>query len=552
MPNLKTFSLYLAKRDVADFDDLLTENARDLLRQGTVRRSVSEEFGDASVLYIFPNYPRPPKWVVQLKPLFSIPDNILTQSSCALLAFKKGDLLFAITFSYGHVYLDDAKTEANFGLRVAINAVSDEKLRSVEHSNIGEAIRDFAQAAGQRDLRTFGFDDALDLIRKVSGRAADRGFADMVTGARALRFSKKIDVSDVPDTALEAATLFDSVAYQGTGFKIIDFLSPVLDPVQQDQLDDVLVSAIRQRSDEFEMAIPEITSDTMASFRFEHARMSDFHPDLSLELYAAGLEDRLAELSVADLKRHRVAAYFEDADIPALHWSVYNALVGSVVFNDERFALNEGLWYRVGQSFKEGADTTFDRLYVAPDPKLRTLKKVLRPKAKGKKVRSAYQSEQSYNEEVAEESGYLRLDRRLIQIDDRPGAGTEACDLLDIEGRRLIHIKKSSRQSSVLSHFFKQGGNAAQMIRKYEPFRVGMVETIRTHYGPGQARKLQSALNDRNDRWAVDFRIADFPRHNGIYNIPFFSKLTLKDEATNIESMGFDVRVGFIPLSRTS
>ena len=97
-------------------------------------------------------------------------------------AFATSDkFTFAVTFAYAHVYLDDSKTEADFGLKVAINAVSDEKLRSVERSNIGAAIRDFAQAAGQRDLRTFGFDDALDLIRKISGRAADKGFADTVT-----------------------------------------------------------------------------------------------------------------------------------------------------------------------------------------------------------------------------------------------------------------------------------------------------------------------------------------------------------------------------------
>ncbi len=514
-----------------------------------MKESASAEFGDGGMLYIFPNYPHPPKWVAQLKPMFSIPDDILTQSSCALLAFKKGESLFAITFSYGHVYLDDAKTEADFGLKVAVNAVSDEKLRSVERSNIGAAIRDFAQAAGQRDLRTFGFDDALDLIRKVSGRVADRGFADMVTGSRALRFSKKIDVIDVPDTALEAAALFESRAYRDTGFKIIDFLSPVLDPVQQSHLDAALVSAIRQRSDDFEMSIPEITPDTMASFRFEHAQVSDFHPDLSLELYSTSLGDRLPKLTIEDLKRHHVAAYFEDADIPPLHWTVYYSLVGSVVLTDERYALNEGAWYRVGQNFKEGADRTFDRLRVEPDAKLRPLKKIVQPKEKGKKTKSAYQSEQSYNEEVAGESGYLRLDRRLIQIDDRPGAGTEACDLLDIDGRRLIHVKKSSRQSSVLSHFFKQGGNSAQMIRQYEPFRTGMIETVRTHYGPGKAKKLEVALRDR---WAVDFRIADFPRQDGTHNIPFFSKLTLQDEARNIESRGYDVRVGFINQARIS
>jgi uncharacterized protein (TIGR04141 family) len=107
------------------------------------------------------------------------------------LAFRAGNAFFALIFAYAHVYLDDAKTEADFGLKVAVNAVSDENLRSVKRSNIGAAIRDFAQAAGQRDLRSFGFRDALDLIRKVSGRAADESFAEMVTGSRALRFSKK-------------------------------------------------------------------------------------------------------------------------------------------------------------------------------------------------------------------------------------------------------------------------------------------------------------------------------------------------------------------------
>ncbi len=32
----------------------------------------------------------------------------------------------------------------------------------------------------------------------------------------------------------------------------------------------------------------------------------------------------------------------------------------------------------------------------------------------------------------------------------------------------------------------------------------------------------------------------------------FFSKLTLREEARAIEAMGFDVRVGFIKLSRVS
>ncbi len=261
MTTTKTFSLYLAKGSVTKADDLLTEKALDLLKSKKAHRATSVKFGDGAVLYTFPGFSYPPKGVDLLKTTFAVPDNLYSQSPCAVLAFKKDGRFFAITFSFGHVYLDDVKTEADFGLRVSINALSDGKLKSVERANIGAAIRDFAQAAGQRDLRTFGFDDALDLIRKVSGHAADDEFADVVTGSRALRFTKKLELSDVPDAAAAAVELFESTAYKKTAFKIIDFLSPVLDRAKVDELDEKLVGAIRDGTDEFEIAIPEIMSD---------------------------------------------------------------------------------------------------------------------------------------------------------------------------------------------------------------------------------------------------------------------------------------------------
>lgn len=466
--------------------------------------------------------------------------------------FQKNDRIFALTFSYAHVYLDTAATEADFGLRSAINFVSDEKLRSVERSNIGEAIREFIQSANLRDFRSFGFDDTLDLIRKVSGYGLDDSFAEAVTGARALRFTKDVELDDVPDVTAEAVNLFMSTAYQRTSFGIIDFLSPVPDPLENTSLDQALVDAIRNASDEFEIALPEIDTDGVRSFRFERAGLSGFHPDLSLELYREGLGNRLVGLSVDDLKKHKVAAFDEDGAKPVKLWSVYHSLVGSLSLDGKRYALNEGLWYRVDDKFKQSADTAFAELCREPDKKFRPLKKMY-PQSSGKgKKRPHYQPEGSYNEEISKESGYILLDRRPVSIDDVPGPGMEACDLLDIEGRRLIHLKKSSRQSSVLSHLFKQGGNAAQMIKKYDLFRKNLVEVVQKHYGKAKALELADALDSKGAarEWTVEFQIADFPRENGEHNIPFLSKLTLRDEARSIRAMGFDVKVGFITLQR--
>lgn len=547
MAKQNTFSLYLAKPEVADFDDLLTENALKLIKGGSAKKQSSNKLADGAVLYTFPGDSTPPKWVDILKPTFSPPGNLFSQSPCAIVAFKQGEALFAISFSYGHVYLDDAKTEADFGLKVAINAISDEKLRSVERSNIGEAIRDFAQAAGQRDLHSFGFDDALDLIRKVSGYAADSEFADMVSGSRSLRFSKKIKLTDVPDVAADAIKLFSSKAYKKTSFKIIDLLSPVLDPTLEEKLNKALVESIRDGSDEFEIAIPQILPESVGSFRFERAGCSDFHADLSLDLYREGLGDKLKTLAVDDLKRHAVTAYADSKDTPQYYWSVFDAIVGSVVLDANRYALNEGAWYCISKKFKEAADQKFIDLCGSPDKKLRPLKKISQATKKGKKSKIYYQSEESYNQEIAKETGYLLLDKQLVEIDEKHGRGIEICDLLDIEGRRFIHVKKSSRQSSVLSHFFKQGGNSAQMLKRFEPVKIRLIELVEKLYGDKKAKELEAALKET---WTVEFQIADFPRADGKHTIPFFSKLTLQEEASTIAAMGFKVRVGFITLLR--
>jgi uncharacterized protein (TIGR04141 family) len=74
-----------------------------------------------------------------------------------------------------------------------------------------------------------------------------------------------------------------------------------------------------------------------------------------------------------------------------------------------------------------------------------------------------------------------------------------------------------------------------------------MIDVVKREHGAKAAREFASALKDR---WTFEFQIADFSRRDGTHNIPFFSKLTLREEARNIESMDFDIRLAFITLQR--
>ena len=85
------------------------------------------------------------------------------------------------------------------------------------------------------------------------------------------------------------------------------------------------------------------------------------------------------------------------------------------------------------------------------------------------------------------------------------------------------------------------------MFRQYEPFRAAFVQKVKDIHGNQNASMLKDALAKN---WTVEYRIADFPRKDGQHNIPFFSKLSLQEEARDIEAMGFKVKVGFIELAR--
>ncbi|WP_433996367.1 DUF6119 family protein [Bradyrhizobium liaoningense] len=89
MPNLKSFSLYLAKAEVKAFDVHLTDTARDMVRAGTVKSHASSRFGDGAILYVFPGQQQTPKWIPLLRSAFANLENHFVRSPCALLTFRK-------------------------------------------------------------------------------------------------------------------------------------------------------------------------------------------------------------------------------------------------------------------------------------------------------------------------------------------------------------------------------------------------------------------------------------------------------------------------------
>ena len=266
-------------------------------------------------------------------------------------------------------------------------------------------------------------------------------------------------------------------------------------------------------------------------------------PDLLISNYRDALGGKLNDLSVEMIAtKHGVIAEFNNDAASKKRWSIKKSLIGSVVVDGGLYAISEGEWFRLDQQFKQDIDVAFHMLIQDwAGPPLKIIKKVSED---GKKT--GFESELDYNKRCAEIYGQVCLDQKILTVPAIPYGKFEACDLLDIDNKRLIHVKKSSRQSSVLSHFFKQGSNSARILKTIPDARDVMIEKVRGLTDNATADKLKDSFGDTLAGWQVEFHIVDAPRTDGTHNIPFFSRITLRDESRAMKSMSFGVGLKFI------
>jgi uncharacterized protein (TIGR04141 family) len=538
----KTFTLFLLKDRIQNEADFLSETAQSKLRVGSAFVSRNGELGEGSAAYLFQNPVTAPKWLTDVASAFQVTGLLHTQSASCVVTFRSAGRMFAVTFGSAWLFINPNAIVNDFGLRVALNASNDDRLRRLDISNLGEAMKGISQSASQRKFDTFGVDEALELVRKINGVARDGSFGSTVTGSNSLKVSKEMGLDEIPELAAEALTYFSSDAYKATSFRVIDNIMPVSDSDVIDRLDALLVQSILNNRDDFELGLPEISDADIASFRFTGGLRGRFYQDLQMQHYRQNLGANLQALTVSTLHQHCIIADYVDEQKPQRSLRLYDALLGSISYEGERYAINEGTWYRVEAQFRRSVDQVFrDRVqsFVVQPP-------VVTTHCSPDGLRQHYEREDSYNERYAQATGYVLMDQRFIDIPDVQRPQLEVCDLLDIEGKRLIHVKMSGRKSSVLSHFFKQGKNSARVLRSIDSAWGNVVERIRTDFDDEIADRLRDAIQDAQRPWKVEFHIVDHPTPTGEFNIPFFSRVTFRDEENAIKSMGYEVVVRFI------
>lgn len=481
-----------------------------------------------------------PKWANYVAPIVAGSlDNVRSQTSAGLLLLRAKGRMFALTFGYGRSMLDLARIEPQFGLRVVLNSVDANQLRSIDTKTFDDVVVSTTkQLSKDGELPAFGVDISTDILRAVTGRPRDEKFARRLSGSDALVVAVERKPEDLAAFCAELLDLSNETAYEAD-FGWIDQLKLVRDPRLVDRLDEMVVSDLRNAElGSTHMAAPEpLAWEDVDAFRIAGTRLVEYD-DLDLGAYLDQLGGARQSTNLTDLKQRRVSVrYARDSKFVA-QWILYRCLVSEQEDAGSRYVLVEGRWFQIAVTLVDEVDH-----FLAGIPPA-TLSLV--PSRPG-------ETEGDYNERLADASPeMIKLDAKIVRAAGA-SSGIEVCDVLT-SGGAFVHVKRKAR-SSTLSHLFAQGAVSATTFVSDGAFRDRVRAKIRADFGPSGDPWLDLIPTGdqqvkRDAGYQAVFAVIANSTKAGYDWLPFFSKLNLMQATKQLRSMGFDVTVCRVPIDR--
>ena len=472
-----------------------------LLKEGTTREQALRDHDAATghrvpaiseehdVLFVASTPPHAPSWARYVAPhTRGDLDDLLTASSSAVLLIEAAERLFAVTFGQGRHLLDLESYEQDFGLKVVLNTVAPNQLKSVDAKTIEETtLHTRRDASRDSSFAAFGLDVSRDLLRAVTGTPQDETLAHRLTGSDALGIWTRAALPDVPALMERLLTAYGSEDYK-QHFDFVDFLRPEKDPARLRQLEQMLVDALNDREiDDAHMAAPEVLDPLdLVGFRFSSQDENDqAHPDPRISAYLDSRKDE-------------------------------------VVVDNDLYVLTGGDWFRINVDFKQRVYDYVDEL----------------DRRAGLPPADADTSEDDYNVKAAAALDAVCLDKKLV-FDGGPDR-MEICDVLTRE-RGLIHVKQRG-SSSTLSHLFAQGINSAQRLLQDSEFRRQAREVVEQEDATF-ADVLPADRPRDPSAYEVTFAVITRSTRDSPLTLPFFSVVSLRSAAMQLRGFGFRVSV---------
>ena len=515
-------SIYLAKKGVNQ-DSLLID--LDKMKPPITIKIPETE----SVIYI--NQPREaklPDWV----DFITLDQENLTgkdfskcQSESAIIVTRFIEHTFLLSFGGGHHKIMKDNIERDFGLRVTLNSVHPEKLRSLDKINYQDnPLNTRNQSTKEVDILSLNIDSELEILSTLTGKSNTDLFGEKVTDKDGLIIATPEKLISLKDILQEALLKFRQPLPKK--FEWIDNINKVKDKllcaVLDAELDDLLTDETKQS--ELWLGEPEIvnwSNQIGYVFGSVHSRC-EIHPTLSIGNLKKYLSKNKLPLDCCSLKNLKIHI-INSEEISHDWWTAYSCLYAEVETNGEIYILRNNTWYSVKDDFIKRVDRELAAIETY-DFQLPVYN---------------HNREDGYNQHISNiDKSLFNLDMNLIHH----GGDQSKFEFADIirNNYDFIHVKYY-RSSSTLSHLFAQGFVALELFLNDSVFRKKLNEAL-----PPSGKLLNTLKRPEASKYNIIYAIAinrKIPE-----KLPFFSKITLKNTVKSLNTLGFKVKLSRIEI----
>ncbi len=488
---------------------------------------------DGSRLYYGRSYNGAPAWIPFISAgLDNLRIDIINQGGLALLFIPIDNRYMVFSFGYGNHKLSGTGWEKDFGIKVVLNSIDPDKVKSLDAKTIDTVVMTRrVQLSKENRIRDFGFEIDRDLLKSIAGKASDESFAKVLSGGENLTCNCDVAVDTLLNKAEEIYEQYNSEAYQ-ENYGWIDNIKVENDIFIIEALQTEVINRLNNLLDgnhaDLDLASPDIIDfSSTAFYKIRGYSSRDIFHFIDTETIVNNMLDYdITEIEIEQVHDYTIESYNGDNRRQA-SWSLYKWIVCEVSHDGITYILSEGEWYKISEDYLEVIDTRYN--YIL-NPAY-NLYRVLPP--------TTDSNEQRYLANYVTTRDEFIFDRMLAYLDG-PRNAIEICDIYTFH-REFIHVKDGG-SSSKLSHLFNQGYVSAGLFLSEVRFREDIIVKLRENRKTRFVNTIAMTPNANN--YTIVYRIL---KRGAGFSLPFFTKVVLVEMYRKITSMGYQFRLEWVP-----
>lgn len=458
-------------------------------------------------------------------------------NSSAILFVNVKQRIMVITFGFGHLKLKDNCCVKNFGLKVVLNSVKEDTIKSIDiRTNDENSLKKRIQNSKNSEISAFNIDTQIDILKEITGIPKSNVFAKQLTGKHSLIINCEIDNNQISKKCEEIYEAYENENYK-KHFGWIDNIQYIEDKDEIKKLNEVLFEDIKNclankvESNLLYLSFPDMVDyGNFGMIKFAGFRSREKFETLDIQDYIGELKRLDFEIfSMDDIKKHKVCEIGDDDN--CIHeWNLFDCIVYEVSKEANRYILCDGQWYKINTNFVEEIQKyiqeNINQISILPQ---------------------AYkdENETKYNSRLEQENktNLVCMDKKLFK-GSKWNSAIEACDFFS-SNLQFIHIKNET-SSSKLSHLFNQGLVSAEAFLREQEFRETFIDSVKKINKEIAKPLLKFKKKFERDKFEIVYGILTKHNQNKQDQLPFFSQVSLVNISKKLADIGYKVSINYI------